>query len=174
MESHNLGDVAEQRDLRFSSEGMCGRFCTQDVRLNSGVSISFTLCWVGLVFCSPGSRQIRPASRAQTKYFPRPSSPAHLPDALPEMQRLDVATVPPIPRSPHPRRRNFLDDRFDFAVTCGITCTVAVVSARFWSNCFVNSAGRPVIVRRQLRVREPFIVPQVHRSPRRLGHKHFA
>ncbi len=50
-----------------------------------------------------------------------------------------------------------------------------IAASFFGQNCFVDSSRRPIVVARQLRVREPFIVSKVQVRLRAVfGHKHFA
>ena len=64
------------------------------------------------------------------------------------------------------------------SVTCGITCTVfaqIIAAPLLGENGFVDSAGRPVVVARQLGVREALVVAEVEIGfGAVVGHVHFA
>src|SRR5262249_13256665 len=151
----------------------------QNVRLNSNAEhfLDRVLRWLG--FLLTGCGDVGNQRDVDEKSILRSEFEAHLANRFQKRQRFDVAD----------RTTNFnnddvhvvgdfLDDVFDFVgnVRNHLHGLSEVIDAALFGNDrFVNSAGSPVIIAAQLRVREAFVVAEVQVGFGAVfGYKHFA
>ena len=175
-----FGDVTEQRDLAFQfGRNVPITSAKQNVRLNSYAQHFFyaVLCRLGFLLARGGN--VRHQRHMHEERIFCTEFQAHLPDGFQKRQRLDVANGSANLYNYYVHvRRDFLDDCFNLVrdMRNHLHGFPQVITAPFLGeNGFVDSACRPIVIARQLRVREPFIVPEVQVG---LGavfrHEHFA
>ena len=178
--THDFGHVAEQRDFALQIAAQLPvAAANQNVRLNSDAEhfLHAVLRRLGLQFAGRGDE--RHQREVHEEHIFRAQLQAHLADRFQERQRFDVAHRAADFDDHHVHAVRHLAERgFDFIgdVRNHLHGLAEIIAAAFFGDDgFVDSAGGPVVVARQMRVGEALVVAQVEIGFRAVvGDKHFA